>query len=67
MTHSWGGRSRSREVPTASPLNEPIHSVQIFNLLEVAVSGYKDHPVTFRRCSDPDVVLGEGPPFFLQI
>ena len=48
-------------------MNEPIHGVQIFNLLEVAVSGYKDHPVTFRRCSDPDVVLGEGPPFFLQI
>ena len=48
-------------------MNGPICSVQILNCMEVAVSGHKDHPVTFRRGGDPDVVLGKRPPFLLQV
>ena len=48
-------------------MNGPIRRVQFLNFLEVAVPGNKDHPVTFRRGGDPEVVLGKGPPFLLQI
>lgn len=48
-------------------MNGPIRSGQILNFAEVAVSGHKDHSVTFRRGGDPDVVLGKEPPFLLQV
>jgi len=48
-------------------MNGPIRSGQILHFVEVAISGNKDHPMTFRRGGDPDVILGKGPPFLLQV
>ena len=55
------------ELRQTSRMNGPICGVQILNFLEVAVTGDKDHLVTFRRGGDPDVVLGKGPPLLLQV
>ena len=48
-------------------MSGPIHRDQFLNFLEVAISGDKDHPVTSRSGGDPDVILGKGSPFFLQV
>ena len=55
------------ELSKTSRMNSPIGSGQILDFLEMAISGNKYHPVTFRRGGNPDVVLGKRPPFLLQV
>ena len=66
-------RSPLREPPATkfassgpSRLNCPSRSLQTVHLVEMPISGNENHPMMLRRGSDPDVVLRQGPPFFLQ-
>ena len=54
------------EVRRISRLNGPIRSLQTLDFAEVPVSGNEDHPMTFRRGGNPDVVFGKRPPLLLQ-
>jgi hypothetical protein len=54
------------EARYSSRLDGPICGRQILNFVKVPVSGNEDHPVTFRRGGNPEVVLGKRPPLLLQ-
>ena len=63
----WDRRYGWTVLTQPSQSNGPIRCVQILNFLEVPISRNQDHPVAFRRGGNPDVVLGNRPPFLLQV
>lgn len=49
-----------------SRLSSPIRRLQVLDFAEVPVPVNEDHPVTFRRGGDPNVVFGKRPSLLPQ-
>lgn len=68
QTRAEGG-AQPREFQQLAGLsgrNSPVGCLKSFNLSEVSVSGYKDHPVMVRRSRDPNIVFGNWSPLLSE-